>query len=72
MENPIETIGGRISTKYYKQRMIILMNNFKHKCRKLILDGKNKDRSLNPSQWEDLKESIHSEDYQQIIQEGRK
>lgn len=58
MEIFFETIGGRISSKYYKRRMKILMNNFRHKCRKLILDGKYRESSLNPKQWEDLKESM--------------
>lgn len=63
MENVFETIGGRISSKYYKRRMRILMNNFRHKCRKLILDGKDRESSLTPKQWEDLKESMRAEEY---------
>jgi len=43
MENVFETIGGRISTN--KQRKRIVMNNFRHKCRKLILDGKDRESS---------------------------
>ena len=48
MENVFETVGGRISVKYYKYRMRVLMNNFRHKCRKLILDGKDRESSLTP------------------------
>ena len=48
MENVFEIVGGRISIKYYKYRMRILMNNFKHKCRKLILDGKDRESIFTP------------------------
>ena len=48
MENVFETIGGRISTKYYKNKRRKLINNFRNKCRKLILDGKDRDICLNP------------------------
>jgi hypothetical protein len=58
MEDAFETVGGRISTKYYKHRMRKLINNFRYTCRKLILDGKDRDCSLTPKQWEDLKESM--------------
>jgi hypothetical protein len=58
MENSFETFGGRISTKYYKNKMRKLINNFRHKCRKSILDGKERDNNLTPKQWEDLKESM--------------
>ena len=63
MENVFETIGGRISIKYYKHKMRILMNNFRHKCRKLILDGKDRESSLTPKQWEYSKESMYVEEY---------
>jgi hypothetical protein len=46
MENSFETFSGRISTKYYKNRMRKLINNFRHKCRKSILDGKERDKNL--------------------------
>jgi hypothetical protein len=72
MENVFETIGGRISTKYYKQRMRILMNNFRHKCRKLILDGKDRESSLTPKQWEDLKETMCFEYYLAKSTRGKK
>jgi len=48
MENSFETFGGRITTKYYKFRMRKLINNFMPKCRKSILDGKEKDNSVTP------------------------
>jgi hypothetical protein len=48
IENAFETFGGRISTKYYKNRMRKLINNFRHKCGKSILDGKERDNSLTP------------------------
>ena len=63
MENVFETVGGRISVKYYKYRMRVLMNNFGHKCRKLILDGKYRESSLTPKQWEYLKESMCAEEF---------
>jgi len=72
MENVIETIGGRISTKYYKQRMVILMNNFRHKCKKLILDRKYRESSLTPKEWEYLKETLCSEDYLETSTRGKK
>ena len=56
MENSFETIGGRISIKCYNHRMIILMNKFRHKCKKLILDGKDRDEiSFSAKQWEYFK-----------------
>jgi len=72
MENVFETVGGRISVKYYKYRMRVLMNNFRHKCRKLILDGKDRESSLTPKQWEDLKESMHDEDFLEKSARGKK
>ena len=48
MENVFDTVGGRISIKYYKYLLRVLMNNFRHKCRKLILDGKDRESSLTP------------------------
>ena len=48
MENVFENVGGRISTKYYKNMMRKLINNFRHKCKKIILDGKDKDNYLTP------------------------
>lgn len=43
--------------------MRFLMNNFRQKCRKLILDGNNRESILTPKQWEDLKESVRAEEY---------
>jgi hypothetical protein len=63
MKNVFKTIGGRIYTKYYKQRIGILMNNFRHKCKKLILDGKDRENSLTPKEWEVLKENMSYKDY---------
>jgi hypothetical protein len=57
MENIFETVCGRISTKYYKLRMRILMNNFRHKCKKLILDGKDREILLTPKPWEYFNEN---------------
>ena len=72
MENVFETIGGRIFVKYYKYRMRILMNNFRHKCRKLILDGKYRESSLTPKQWEYLKESMCAEEFLAKSARGKK
>ena len=63
MKNSFETYGGRITTKYYKIRKRKLINNFRHKCRKSILDGKERDNSLTPKQWEELKETMYSQEY---------
>ena len=52
--------------------MRILMNNFKHKGRKLILDGKDRERSLNPKHWEDLKESLCAEEFLAKSARGKK
>lgn len=49
MENAFETFGGGISNKYYKRRMRKLINNYRHKCKTLILDGKDRDNSLLPN-----------------------
>ena len=72
MENAFQTVGGRISIKYYKYLMRVLMNNFRHKCRKLILDGKDREISLTPIQWEDLKESMCDEDFLAKSARGKK
>jgi hypothetical protein len=40
MKNSFDTFCGRISTKYYKNKMRKLIKNFRHKCTKSILDGK--------------------------------
>ena len=72
MENVFETVGGRISVKYYKYRMRVLMNNFRHKCRKLILDGNDRESSLTPKQWEYLKESMSDEDFLEKSARGKK
>jgi hypothetical protein len=48
MENYFETIGGKISTKFYKQRMRFSMNNFGHTCMKLFSEGKERDNSVTP------------------------
>jgi len=71
MENAFETYGGRITIKYYKIRMRKLINNFRHKCRKSILDGKERDSSLTPKQWEELKESMCAEEYVQRSKKGK-
>ena len=49
-----------------------LINNFRHKCIKLILDGKDRDINLNPKQWEDLKETMRVEEYFQKSTKGKK
>lgn len=51
MENNFETTGGKISRRYYKKKMRILMNNFRYTCRKTIMDGKDRLQSnLSPRQ----------------------
>ena len=72
MENVFETIDGSISTKYYKNMMRKLINNFSHKCTKLILDGKDRDNYLTPRRWEDLKETMRVEEYFQKSKKGKK
>ena len=72
LENVFETVGGSIYTKYYKKKMRKLINNFRHKCRKLILDGKYRDNYLNPIQWEDLKETMRAKEYFQKSTKGKK
>ena len=49
-----------------------LINNFRHKCKKLILDGKDRDNYLTPRWWEDLKETMHAEEYFQKSTKGKK
>ena len=49
-----------------------LINNFRHKCRKLILDGKDKGGCLTPRQWEDLKETMCVGEYFQKSTKGKK
>jgi len=71
MENAFETFGGRISNKYYKNKMRKLINNYRHKCRKSILDGKDRDNNLIPKQWEDLKEGMRVEEYVQKSTKGK-
>ena len=71
MENAFESFGGRISTKYYKKKMRKLINNYRHKCRKSILDGKDRDSSLTPKQWAELKESMRVEEYVQKSSKGK-
>jgi len=64
MENYFEIVGGQISRKYYKSYMRLLMNNYRYNCRKLIIKGKDRKKStLSPKQWEELKETMHSEAY---------
>ena len=64
MENAFETSRGKISRKYQKQNMRLLLNNFRYNCRKKIMEGKQKlDSTLSPKQWEALKESMCSEEY---------
>ena len=64
MENSFETIGGKISRKYYKQKMRTMMNTYWYNCRKLIIKGKNRTNSpLSPKQWEALKETMCSKEY---------
>ena len=48
------------------------MNNFRHKCRKLIFDGKDRDNSLTPKKWEDLKESMCAEEFLAKSARGKK
>ena len=48
-----------------------LINNFRHKCIKLILDGKDMDINLNPKQQEDLQESMHIEEYMEKSTKGK-
>jgi hypothetical protein len=43
MEDAFEVVSGRIFTKYYNHRMRKLINNFRYTCRKLILDGKDRE-----------------------------
>jgi hypothetical protein len=60
----IETVGGKISRKYYKQKMRTLINTYRYNCRKLIMEGKDMANStLSPQQWEVLKETTFSEEY---------
>lgn len=64
MENCFEIVHGIISRKYYKQKMIILMNTYRYNCRKLIMEGKERTNStLSPKQREVLKETMLSEEY---------
>ena len=63
MENVFVAVSGRISTKYYKNMMRKLIHNFRHKCRKLILEGKDRDNCLTLEHWEDLKETMYFEEY---------
>ena len=61
MENSFDTVGGKISRKYYKHKMRLLMNSFRYNCRKKIMEGKEMlDSTLSPKQWEALKESMCS------------
>ena len=40
------------------------MNNFRHNCRKIILDGKDKgDSTISSKQWEELKETMRYQEY---------
>ena len=48
------------------------MNKFMHKCRKLNLDGKDRESSLNPKQWEYLKESMCAEYFFEKSARGEK
>ena len=48
-----------------------LISNYRHKCRKSILDGKDRDNSLTPKQWEELKESMRVEEYVQKSTNGK-
>ena len=52
--------------------MRILMNKFMHKCRKLNLDGKDRESSLNPKQWEYLKESMCAKEFLEKSARGEK
>ena len=72
MENVFETVGGRIFVKYYKYRMRVLMNSFRHKCRKLILDGKDRESNLTARQWKDLKETMCAGEFSAKSARGKK
>ena len=48
------------------------MNNFRHKCRKLILDGKDRESSLTPKQWEYLKEIMCAKEFLEKSARGKK
>lgn len=73
MENAFDTIGGQISRKYYKNKMRLLMNNFRYNCRKTIMEGKERlDSTLSPKQWETLKESMHYEEYLRKSNRGKR
>ncbi len=71
MENAFESFGGRISTKYYKKKMRKLTNNYRHKCRKSILDGKDRDISLTPKQWAELRKVCMLKSMRKRGQKGR-
>ena len=73
MDNEFEPIGGKISRKCYLNRMRILMNNSIHSCRKNIIDGKYRSNSIiYPKQWEDLMETMCSEEYFSKSTKGKK
>jgi hypothetical protein len=56
MENYFETTSGKISRKYYKQKIRLLMNNFRYNCKKTITEGKEKlDSTISLKKWEALK-----------------
>ena len=64
MENAFDIIGAQISRRHYKNKIRLLMNNFRYHCRKLIIEGKEKsDSTLSLKKWEELKESMRSEEY---------
>ena len=48
------------------------MNKFMHKCRKLNLDGKDRESSLNPKQWEYLKEIMCAKEFLEKSARGEK
>ena len=48
------------------------MNNFRHKCRKLILDGKDRESIFTPKQWEDLKERMCAKYFLENSARGKK
>jgi len=64
MENYFDIVGGKVSRKYYKKKMRILMNSYSYNYRKIIMAGKERTYStISPKQWEALKETMCSEEY---------
>ena len=55
-----------------KYRMRLLITNFRHKCRKLILDGKDRESVLTPRQWIYLKETMCAKEFLEKNTRGKK